>query len=134
MGRRKVEERFDRPTLDLVAPAVGDGPDLLDPQRGCDVAGDRVRIHEQDALAAVQLERRGEAHGDRRLADPALRVEDGDDRRLVLPVADLDVVRLDDRPGTVIDRDRADAHRLDAPAKRVDGVRPGEELVADRGA
>ena len=116
--------------LGLLAPAVGDRPDLLEPERGGHVAGHGVGVDEQDPLAVVELEGGREARRDGRLADAALRIEDRDDRRALLPIAHLGG-RLDDRAGAVVDRDRADAHRLDAPAERLRGVRPGEELVLD---
>ena len=43
-----------------------------------DVAGHGVGVDEQDRLALAGLERGGEVRGDGRLADAALRVEDGD--------------------------------------------------------
>ena len=128
-GAAMSDERLDRAALGLVAPAVGDGPDVLEPERRGDVAGHGVGVDEQDLLVAMDLERRREVGRDGRLADAALRVEDRDDGRPARPVAHLHRAALDDRAGAVVDGHRADAHRLDPPADRVGGVGAGEELV-----
>ena len=84
-----LDEVSAGPPSACVAPAVRDRPDLLEAERGRDVAGHGVGVDEQDPLAVVELERGGEVRRDGRLADAALRVEDGDDGRPALPVAHL---------------------------------------------
>ena len=55
--RRDVDQAVRGSAVGLVAPAVGDGPDGLDAERGRDVAGDGVGIDQQDRLALARLER-----------------------------------------------------------------------------
>ena len=117
-GDGDLGERLGRAALGLVAPAVGDRPDLLEAERRRDVARDRVGVEEQDLLALVELERRGEVRRDGRLADAALRVEDRDDGRPARQSPISDRAALDDRAGAVVDGHRPDAHRLDPPAER----------------
>ena len=82
----------------------------------------------------ADLEGGGEVGRDGRLADAALRVEHGDDRRPAGPAVGGDVAALEDRPGAVVDGLAADAHRLDAPAQRLGRVGAGEVLVLDAAA
>ena len=118
---------FDRAAVGLVAPAVGDRPDALDPERRGHVTGHGVGIDEQDRLALADLERRREVGRDGRLADAALRVEDRDRRGAAMPAAE--VAALEDRAAAVVDGLAPDAHRLDPPADRVGRVGPREVFV-----
>ncbi len=131
MGRGELGEGLARAAVGLVAPAVDDGPHGVDAERSGDVTGHRVGVDEQDGLALVDLEGAGEVRRDGRLADAALRIEDGDDRRAPGPAVGLDRSALEDRPAAVVDGLAADEHRLDAPAERLGGVGPGEVLVLD---
>ena len=104
----------------VVLPRVIDRLDLLQPERVGDVAGHRVGVDQQHPLTAPDLERRGEVHRDRRLADAALRIEYRDDRRPLRPGRRVETtIGLDDRTLAVVDRLRPDEHRLDPPAQGV---------------
>ena len=132
MSGRDVEHRCGLAALGLVLPGVGHRADLLQSEGRRHVARDSVSVNEQDALVLAELERRREVGRDRGLAYAALRAEDGHDRRPPRPVAELDAGRLQDRAAAVVDGLRADAHRLDAPANGLGGVRSREVLVVDR--
>ena len=84
--RGELEQMLsDGAAFGLVAPAVGDGPDGVDPERRRHVAGHRVGVDEQDGLALPHLERGGEVGRDRGLADATLGVEDRDGRGTPAP-------------------------------------------------
>ena len=94
------------------------------------MTGHRVGVDQQDRLALAGLEGRGQVGRDGRLADAALRVEDGDQRGAVAPGFVAGLTGGEHRTAAVVDGLTADAHRLDAPADRVGRVRPGEVFVA----
>src|SRR5215207_1799240 len=101
MTRRDLVEALDRPAISLVAPAVGDRPHALDPERRRDVPGDGVGIDQKDGLAPPDLKGRGEVRRHGRLADAALRIEDRDGRGAAVPMAD--VAALEDRATAIVD-------------------------------
>ena len=118
----------DRAAVELVAPRVDDRPDAVHAERDRDVAGDRVGVHEEDALAAGD-QRRGEVDGDHRLADAALGVEHGDQLAAPRPVAALELALRAParcRRRTAMERMH---HRLDPPADRLRRVGPRQVLV-----
>ena len=120
-------EGQDRATLQLVAPRVDDRRGAVHAERDRHVTGDRVRVDQQDALPAGDQDG-GEVGGDRGLAHAALGVEHGDQLAPPAPVAGLELA-LEDRAAAVVHGDRADAHRLDAPADRFGGVGARQVLV-----
>ena len=131
--RCEIDEGRRRLAVHQVAPAVDDGLDLLEPERDRDVTGHRVGVDEEDLLALPDLEGGGEVHGDRRLPDAALRVEDRDDRRALAPQVGIERTGAEDRAAAVVDGEAADAHRLDAPAHRLGGVGTRQVLVVGPG-
>src|SRR5688500_2366237 len=134
MGASDLGQRFDGSAVERVVPAVGDRADLLEAERSRHVAGHSVGVDEEHLLAMAELERGRQARGDRRLADAALGVEDGDHGRPPLPLAQIDVAGLDHRTRAVVNGGGTNAHRLDPPAQRIDRVRSAEVLVLDAAA
>ena len=113
----EVEQALGRAALVLVDPAVGDGPAGRQAERHRDVAGHRVGVDQQHVPVLAVLDDRREVRRDRRLADPALRIEDGEDRRAGGPLG-LDRPVGEDRRCRPAGRTLgADDHGLDAPAE-----------------
>ena len=127
MRRCEVEERDDRPTIELVAPRVDHGRDALHPERDAHVTGDRVGIDEQDALALVD-QHRAQVGGDHRLADATLGVEQGDQLAAAAPVRRLELT-LQDGSRAVVNDHGPDAHGLHPPSDGLGGVRARQVLV-----
>ena len=80
-ARGELDEGLGRAALGLVAPAVGDGPDLLEAERRVTWPVTVSASTSRTFWPLVDLEGAREVRRDGRLADAALRVEDRDDGR-----------------------------------------------------